>query len=197
MNHTARRAENRWTSERIHAAYLVMLCDMAMRLLWPKWFRGIVGMATLRVDDPRITSESRVYTFTRLVTCRLHGCAPSYSRVEIACAEDEFKAFEGWVLAHGDFFETSYDTAQRRVVLRAQYVGKPDPKVIAWIRAQPSACANLIGRSAYPDEDGLPPMFGPPLAPAERWTITTLGGWVPTSTRMTAPPWNPLWDGLW
>lgn len=193
MSHLARQAESRWTSERIHAAYLRLLCDIAERALWPKWFRGVVGMAHLLVHEPIQPYDPTV------ITRYLHprGRGDGSFRASLACSPEEFKAFEGWCLAHGAFDDHSYDQAERRAKLRAQYVGQPDPVVVAWIRAQPSACANLFGRAAYPAEDGLPPMFGPPLAPAERWTIFSRSGWAPTTTHMTEPPWNPVWDGLW
>lgn len=181
-----------WPSERIAGAYARMLEDIVERALWPGWFRGIVGMAKLYYAQEQ-------FYFPPEQHHRITGWATFGSLGHFEFPATDLFLWEGWALAHGSFSPAS-EQEDRCAAARVRFVGKPDPPVIAWVRSLPHRFKNSIGRSAHPDEEGLPPMFGPPVAPAERWTVWTMRGWAPSEPgkpRIVAPPFDGVPSFLW
>lgn len=183
--------EERWSSERIRAAHEVMLADIVVKTLWPRWFRGVCAGARLTMPKQLIAWPGEPYRLSAWARWGELGC--------FALPEADYPAWRGWALAHGEFNWMGSDREEEHAALRARYLGQPDPPVIAWVRSLPHRFQAHVGRCAVPEEDGLPPMLGPAVAPAERWTIS-MEGWKPCkpeTPRLEAAPWDPWPSTCW
>lgn len=183
--------EEPWPSDRIHRAHEAMLTDIVMKTLWPRWFRGVCAGARLSTPAQLIVFPGEPF--------ELSAWAQWGELGRFTFPDVDYPVWRGWALAHGEFARMDSDREEEHAALRARYVGQPDPPVIAWVRSLPHRFQAHVGRCAVPEEGGLPPMVGPPGAPAERWTIS-MEGWKPCkpeTPRIEAPPWNPWPSTCW